>query len=87
MDKLLAILKLIPTIVGLVQVAETMIPGKGQGPAKLNLVLNTVNAAAQTAPDVVNAISAKDMNAAVTAIATAAVVSLNAAGVFAKSSS
>lgn len=86
MDKFLAILKLIPTIIAMVHVAESVIPGASKGTQKLNLVLNTVGAAAQSVPDIAGALSAKDINAAATAIAGAAVSTLNEAGVFAKAS-
>lgn len=74
------LMQLIPVIVQLVQQVETALPGKGQGAQKLNLVLNTVNAAAQAAPEVASAIQGHDLNAAVTGIVNATVSTLNAAG-------
>lgn len=85
MGRFLMILQMIPAIIGIVKQVEAAIPGVGQGPTKLNLVLNTVNAAAQAIPEVKAAFNPNDdLNGTVTSIANAAVSTLNAAGVFQK---
>jgi hypothetical protein len=78
----LMLMQMLPGIVGLIKQVETIIPGQGQGPARLNVLLNTVNAAAASAPEVAAAIGNHDLNAAVATIANATVNTLNAAGVF-----
>ena len=82
MERFLLILKLIPAIVALVQSAETLIPGKGHGKTKLDLVLNTVNTAAQLTPEVLHTLPEKDLEKTTTAIVNATVSTLNTAGVF-----
>ena len=84
MGAFLAILQMIPSIIGIVKHIETVIPGKGQGSAKLSLVLNTVNAAAQASPDVAKALAGHDLNATVSAIVSTTVATMNAAGLFQK---
>lgn len=80
----LMMLQMIPAIIALVRQIETVMPGKGLGPAKLDLVLNTVGAAAQGSSEVAAALEGKDMKAAVTGIVNTTVSTLNAAGVFPK---
>ena len=77
------LMQILLSIVSLVKQAETTI-GPGHGPAKLNLVLNTVNAAAAAAPAVARAIEGHDLNGAVTSIVNATVNVLNSAGVLMK---
>jgi len=84
METFLNLLKLIPVIISVVLQVEAAIPGKGHGPKKLNLVLNTVQAAAQSTPDVQKTFSQGDLNKATTDIVNATVASLNEAGVFQK---
>lgn len=78
------ILQMIPSIIALVRQVETVMPGKGLGPVKLDLVLNTVNAAAQGSSEVAAALEGKDLNAIVTGVVNTTVSTLNAAGVFQK---
>lgn len=80
MNFFLMIVQMIPAIIRTVKEVETILPGQGKGAHKLNLVLNTVNAAAQASPAVVNAIGSHDLGAAVTSVINAAVATLNAAG-------
>ncbi len=79
MQFFLTLVQMIPAIVQLVQQVEVAIPQKGQGPAKLNLVVNTVAAAAAAAPQVAASIGAHDLNSAVANIVNATVATLNAA--------
>jgi hypothetical protein len=79
MGKLLKILAMIPSIIGAVKQAEDTITGPGQGPHKLNLVLNTVNAAVAAVPEVQQDLASHDLNGTVTAIVAGAVSAINAA--------
>lgn len=80
--KFFAILKLAPAIIGMVHGVETALPGKGLGAHKLNLILDTVSAAAAAAPEIHDAISLGDLQAVTTTITNGTVATLNAAGVF-----
>lgn len=82
MNKWFTIMQMLPGILALIQQVENMIPGTGNGKKKLDVVLSTVNAAAQSVPEVATALQNHDLNATVTAVATASVTSLKAAGVF-----
>ena len=75
----LVLMEILPSLIGLVKQAETTI-GTGNGPAKLNLVLNTVNAAVSAVPVVAKTIEGHDLNGAVTSIVNATVNVLNSAG-------
>ena len=77
-------LQMAPALIGMVRQIETVLPGPKQGNAKLALVLNTVQTAAQGSTEVASAIEGRDLNAAVTGVVNATVATLNAAGVFAK---
>jgi hypothetical protein len=78
------ILQLIPSIFALIRQVEIAIPQPGQGPAKLNMVLAGVQAAAADVPEIANVVKEHDWVAAITRITNAAVSALNAAGVFNK---
>lgn len=80
MQKFLMLLQMIPAIIAIVKQVEQAIPGQGRGKEKLDVVLNTVNAAAAASPQVVSSIENKDMAGAVTGITNAVVATLNAAG-------
>lgn len=80
MDRFILALNMLPAILQLVRLVEVLIPGQGRGKEKLNVVLATVGAAADSAPAVVDAIDKKDLAGTITAVTNAAVSSLNAAG-------
>lgn len=78
------LMQLIPSIIQIVREIEKAIPQKGQGSAKLALVLDTVNVAAHASTETVKAIEGRDLNGAVTNIVGAVVSTLNAVGAFNK---
>lgn len=78
----LLLLQMIPAIIGIVRQIETAIPAKGKGAAKLDLVLKTVNTAAQASSETVAAIQGNDLNSAVTSIVNATVATMNNVGAF-----
>lgn len=84
MKNFLLALRMIGPIISLVQQVEAEIPGKGQGKAKLDLILNTVSAAAATTADVADAVDQKDAAAIATGIVNATVLALNTAGIISK---
>jgi hypothetical protein len=45
MSTLLAILRILPAIIAAVKAIEDLFPGGGQGPAKLNLILDIIKTA------------------------------------------
>lgn len=82
MSFFLMLMQLIPSIIKIVREIEAAIPAKGKGAEKLDLVLNTVNAAAEGATDVAKAVGSRDLNGAVTKIVNATVSTMNATGAF-----
>ncbi len=84
MSFFLALLKMIPAIIEIIKKIEEAIPESGKGPAKLDLVLKTVDAAAKAAPEIAATVQGRDLNGAITSIVSAVVGTFNAAGVFKK---
>jgi hypothetical protein len=88
LELLKLLLSLTPTIIQTVQAIEKAIPQKGAGAAKLDMVLSTVQAAADAAPiimDGVQAVKTGDaahITAGITSIVNATVATLNKTGVF-----
>lgn len=80
--KFFIILKLVPAVVHMVREIEAAIPGPNMGKHKLDIVLNGVETAAAAEPEIEKAISAADLQSAVTSIAGGTVATLKAAGVF-----
>lgn len=77
------LLKLTPSIIQLIFAIETAI-GPGNGPIKLNLLLNSVNTAAEAIPEVAADIKSNDAQAAITKLVGTTVAVLNTSGVFKK---
>lgn len=82
MQFFIMLMQLIPSIIKIVREIEAAIPGKGQGAAKLDLVLNTVNAAAEGSAEVANVIKGNDLIGRVTKIVNLAVSTFNMTGAF-----
>jgi len=80
----LLLAQLTPAIIDLIKAIEKAIPGKGHGPAKLDLVLKTVDTAVAAAPETAQVVAGHNLKSAVTAIVNATVETLNGTGVFAK---
>ncbi len=81
MNTFLAVFNALPAVIGAVQAVETAIPLPASGQAKLNLVLNAA-AAAWEVSQIEQQLSKNNTLSAVSAMASLAVSSLNAAGVF-----
>ena len=82
MTLFLAIIQLIPAIIQLVKQIEEVVPQSGQGAAKLNMVLDSVNSITSAIPELAQ--NAVPVQKAVTGIVGATVSMLNAVGVFKK---
>lgn len=80
----LVLIKMLPAIIEVIKKVEEVIPDKGKGPMKLDLVLNTVNAAANASPEIAASIEGHDLDGALTSMVNATVSTLNNAGVFNK---
>lgn len=80
----LVLIKMLPAIIEVIKKVEEVIPEKGKGPMKLDLILNTVNAAANASPEIAASVEGHDLNGALTSMVNATVNTLNAAGVFNK---
>lgn len=82
MQFFILIMSLVPSIIKIVREIEAAIPQKGQGGAKLELVLDTINAAAEGSADVAKVIEGHDLNGAVTKIVNKTVKKMNETGAF-----
>jgi hypothetical protein len=80
----LLLAQLAPAIIELVKAIEKAIPGKGHGPAKLDLVLKTIDTATAATPETAKVIAGHNLKTAVVSIVNATVETLNATGVFVK---
>lgn len=80
----LMFMQMAPSIIGIVKQVEDLVPAKGKGKEKLDLVLNTVNTAAAGSAEVAAAVEGHDLQGAVTSLVNATVATANAAGVFKK---
>jgi hypothetical protein len=84
MNTFLNIFNALPAVIGAVQAVETAIPLPSAGQAKLNLVLNAA-AAAWEVGQVEQSLSKSTTVNAISAMASIAVATLNATGVFKQS--
>lgn len=78
----LMLLQMIPAIIGIVKQVENVIPGKGKGSAKLDMVLKTVDVAAKSSPQIITSVGNHDLKGAVTGIVNTVVETMNATGAF-----
>ncbi len=78
----LLLLQMIPAIIRMVKEIESVIPDGGLGATKLDLVLNTVETAAQESGEVAKSIEGYDLKGALKKIIDRTVRTFNDTGVF-----
>ena len=84
MSTLLLILKLLPTILNVVQAIEAAIPLPGSGKAKLELLMSTVSDVFETDPALKNEVSKDRFTALFQGAVQRVVASFNVLGIFHK---
>jgi hypothetical protein len=82
MQFFLLLLQIIPAIIRMVREIEAILPDSGTGPAKLDLVLNTVETAAMESREAAKAIEGHDLKSSLRKIVGATVATFNATGEF-----
>lgn len=81
MDFLMMFLKMAPMIIAIIKEIDAVIPGSGNGPAKLDLLQSTVNTAVQSSPSAAAAaVQGHDLNGAVSNLASITVKALKQTG-------
>lgn len=82
MRKLSIALKFFPLILASIKAAEEVVPGKGEGKAKLDFVLGIADAAYTAEQTIVEGIKRDEFQAAVTSVVGHTVLRLNSTGQF-----